>query len=274
MKQTNFFKLGGRLFPYYSILAAFSTLSLVVSGCEPDVVEPSSTVSEVAKHSSEVPRAWFNLQLQLIEKTPGNTPPVSSRTLGYTGVALYEALLPGMAGHKSLVGQLNALTSLPEFQEGEYYWPAVANAVLASSSRFYFDNAPSTLLAKIDSLEQVTKSSFTNVSAEVLTRSEERGRTIANAIYEWSKSDGGDEGYLKNFPTDYQAPSGPGMWVPTSAAQPRPLQPYWGKNRPFVLPSGDPNRDIGPGAPMAFSTEKGSPFYNQAEEVVYNCEGA
>jgi hypothetical protein len=48
-------------------------------------------------------------------------------------VRIYEAIVPGMPGYQSLVGQMNDLTSLLQLEQNvEYDWAAVANSVLAA----------------------------------------------------------------------------------------------------------------------------------------------
>lgn len=44
-----------------------------------------------AAYSAEVPAAWFDLALELVQTTPGFLPPVAARAFGYAGVALHEA---------------------------------------------------------------------------------------------------------------------------------------------------------------------------------------
>jgi hypothetical protein len=76
-------------------------------------------------------------------------------------------------------------------------------------------------------------------------------------------SDGGHEGYLRNFPADYAPPAGPGLWVPTPPGYLRALQPYWGGNRTFL--PGPPVGD--PGPPVPYSTDPASGCFAEAHEV-------
>jgi len=91
------------------------------------------------------------------------------------------------------------------------------------------------------------------------------GTNVSSEIFEWSKTDGGHEGYSKNFPANYVVPQGPGLWVPTSA-QKIPLQPYWGNNRTFVLGEAEA---VTPPLDLSYSEDRQSAFYKQALEV-YN----
>jgi hypothetical protein len=62
-----------------------------------------------SRFDSEVATNWFDLALDLVKQTPGLSPPVASRAIGYAGVTLYEAVVPGIPGYRSLAGQLNDL---------------------------------------------------------------------------------------------------------------------------------------------------------------------
>jgi hypothetical protein len=206
--------------------------------------------------------AWFDLMLELIKRTPGYTPPVAARALGYAGVTLYEALIPGMPEQRSLVGTLNGLSVVPATgRRPAFHWPTVAGAALAGLFRELFVTAPPPLRAEIDMLEAMVGAA---APRGVRDRSAERGRQVAQAIVGWSHDDGGHEGYLRNFPADYDAPSGPGLWVPTPPGYQRALQPTWGENRCLALTSADV---CPPGPPPAYSADAGSAFYAEAVEV-------
>lgn len=219
-----------------------------------------------ADFSADLANDWFTLQLQLIKETSGFTPPVASRALGYSGLTLYEAVVNGMPEHNSLVGQLNELSELPQPQAGQsYHWPSAANAALATISRALFPTASAENLTTIDALEALYAAQFaTQVDAAIIERSAAFGTTLAQAVYQYSLTDGGHEGYLHNFPADYVPPVGDGMWEATPPAFQSALQPYWGDNRAFVLESG---AQCVPDAPTAFSTEPDSAFYGEAMEV-------
>jgi hypothetical protein len=223
-----------------------------------------------------VATSWFALYLDLCQMTPGYSPPVVSRTLGYAGVTLYEALVPGIPGYQSLAGQLNELDALPVPGHGtQYHWPAVANAALARITTLLFPSASAALKDSIEALASELSAQFAEeIDAELLSVSEAWGEEVADAIYAWSLTDGGHNGHTRNFPPNYVAPPfQPWHWVPTpqlSGAPPQmvPLQPTWGQNRPFVLPDGgDPNLFCNPGYYPAYSTSPTSMFYAQALEV-------
>ena len=133
--------------------------------------------------------------------------------------------------------------------------------------RGLFPTAPAALHDQIDELEAA---SATGVPPGIQSRSVDRGRAVAAAIHDWSKGDGGHEGYLRNFPTSYVPPPGPGLWVPTPPANLRAMQPFWGSNRCMALASAD---EFDPGSPPAFSTDEQSPLFGEAAEVFEAVEG-
>jgi hypothetical protein len=234
---------------------------LVLAGCSPAAQTP-----ETAHYPAEVATAWFDLTLDLIRTTPGYTPPVASRALGYMGVTLYETVRPGMPGYATLAGQLNQLDTLPQPSSlARYHWPAAANHALAAQARAFFPAATDAMQAEIDRLEaSYTQRYAHEVDAATLQRSQAWGGRMAAAIYAWSTSDGGHEGYLTNFAAGYVSPVGVGLWVPTPPAHAQSLQPYWGQNRPFVLTAGD---TCPAPEPPDYSEEVGSAFYAEAYEV-------
>ncbi|MGH8923562.1 MAG: hypothetical protein ACRDWA_02785 [Acidimicrobiia bacterium] len=77
----------------------------------------------VWQYDSAVPDAHARLMLRLIKSTPGFTPPVASRAISYFGVALYEALVPGMEGYRSLQGLLSRFPSTPGTPRPGLHWP-------------------------------------------------------------------------------------------------------------------------------------------------------
>lgn len=253
-----------------AMAASFATLQSPVTLAQ-------STPAPVAKpanaYSSGVVYDWFFLALQLIQQTPGFSPPVASRALGYMGLTLYESVVPGMPGYQSLAGQLNQLSSLPWAQPDEpLHWPTVANASLATMTRMMFSNASPENKARIDTLERSLPLKYTqdfdpnSVTAEITNRSETFGKLMAMAIMTWARTDGGHEawGPIRRHQQNYVPPSGTGKWSATPPAFAAPLLPYWGKNRPFVMKTAD---DCPAPLPPAYSEEPGSAFYKDGMEV-------
>jgi hypothetical protein len=141
----------------------------------------------------------------------------------------------------------------------------VANRALAVLARQLFRTASAGNQAAIDALEADLNDTFsTEAPPAVIDRSLALGQALADAVFAWSRTDGGHEGYLHNFPSDYVPPSGLGLWVPTPPGFQAAVQPYWGANRPFSLTSGT---QCDPGPPLPYSEEPASLFRTEAEEV-------
>ena len=239
-------------------------LIIVISSCQKD---PEFKTPQTAEQQPlTVATKWFEQFYALTKACPGFTPPVAARAFGYAGVALYESVVPGIPSHQSLGTKLNGLPQMPIPNLGQnYYWPACANAAMAHLARNLYANMPNTQLEGVNQLEKQMLETFSPFAdLETLNRSKVFGQAVAEAIFAWSIGDGGHEGYNKNFPANYTAPTGPGKWVPTAPSFQRALQPYWGLNREFV--SGIINRSQTL-APLTYSTSKTSPFYSQALEV-------
>jgi hypothetical protein len=211
---------------------------------------------------SDVASVWFDLLYDVI-KTEQSSPPVAARIYGLVTVTLYEAIVPGSREHRSLVGQLNALASVPQPDpHKKYHWPTAATAALAHVSRGLFPNASSTSVDAIDALEEAFATQFqASVPPPVYARSVIQGQAVAEAVLAWASSDGFST--INNC--DDTPPVGPGLWVPTPPNfVPKPLQPCWGQLRPFVLTSSE---ECAPPPPPAYASAPASVFYANALEV-------
>jgi hypothetical protein len=214
--------------------------------------------------SGAVAREWFDLSLRLVRSASGFSPPVAARAFAYAGLTLYEAVVPGMRGYRSLGRLFDGLDSLPAAQGKSYSWPAVANAALASIFASLIPTAGAAELAAAADLEARFERRFRRtLPPGVAKRSLRRGRDVAEAVFAWSQGDGGHEGYLRNFPP-YSPPVGPGLWVPTPPGFQSALQPFWGQNRCFAIADG---AAVPPGDHPPYSEAPGSAFRREALEV-------
>jgi hypothetical protein len=262
-----------------SLLLFIGALLVITTGCKKNESfvfpsDPSAATDDDAgkggqtsKFNGEVPAKWYALAINLSRTTPNQSPgPTNSRAFGYMGLALYESVVPGIPGDKSIQSQLNGMPAMPQVVHGEkYFYPSCANAALANMVHHMFGNTSPAQNFTIDSLETSFNTLFAStISKDVLDRSLNFGRNISNTIYTWSVSDGGDQAYLNLFPSTYVPPAGPGLWVP----QPGQFAqlPYWGNNRTFIKNSAASTQ---PQPPPAYSTESSSKFYKEELEV-YN----
>ena len=248
-----------KIFPRFSRVQYLLVLVclLLATSCHdkdsPPVPTPSTPV-----YTSEVVTSWLPLQLRLYQATTLNTL-VYPRRFAYTGIALYESIVPGFPGYQSLAPQLNGLSPLPTITPGtSYYWPAAANAAMAAMSRSLNPTTSAANKVAIDSLEAANTALYQrDRPADELTRSAEFGKQTAAAVFEWSKTDGSDNA------TPYTPPVGPGMWLPTSPGAVLVI-PNWGSCRTLVLNS-DAGAEQGP--PIPYSEDAASAYYAQAQEL-------
>lgn len=219
-------------------------------------------LQQTKTYSSEVVNKWIDMQLRLMQTSSpfiGGLP--VSRVFGYTGIALYESVVPGMPAYQSLSGQLNQFPNMPKTSPGfAYHWPSNANAAIAAMTRTLFPTASAANKASTDSLENALNNEYKNsVKIDVWQRSVAFGKSVAQLVFEWAKTDGADHANEA-----YPLPVGPGLWQPTAPAFATAFAPYWKNNRQLVVGSFD---GADPPPPPAYSTDPSSDFYKMAKEV-------
>ncbi|MBK7964084.1 MAG: vanadium-dependent haloperoxidase [Bacteroidetes bacterium] len=253
----------------HRILLGCSLLAFSLSSCKKDEEQTLPNASpDASVYSADVATQWNQLETRLIKTTNGFVPPVAARALGYSNLAAYEAVSPGIEGKRSLDEVMNYSYTLPYANiTKKYNWALVSNAAYFQSIKALFVNTSTANIIVIDSLYLSFRASLgANETEEVIKRSESYGAEVADVIYNWSNSDNGYQAYNNLYPTSYTTPTGLGMWEPTPPAfQSIPLLPYWGNNRPFLA------ANVGsaclPPPPLPYSTESTSAFYQEVLEV-------
>lgn len=250
-------------------ILCLSVLALLfITSCQKD--EDPIVSGSAQEFDGAVAREWFKLECTIV-KEANFAPPQASRAFGYTGIALYESLLEGLPGGRSLAGQINGLTAgmIPAANTAqyEYNWGLVANAALSQIMEKMFERKLTAAhRAQIVELENKWKAQYASgESVDVQERSIAYGNAVAMAVYEYSKTDGGHEAYMNPFQTPYTWPTNNGAWVATGP-QPNPLSPKWATNRPFLTAN---VASCQPEPHMPYSTTSGDDFHKEAVEV-YN----
>jgi len=219
--------------------------------------------------NQEVATAWAEMALYITQYTPANSPTYASRGFGYLGLTMYESIVHGYPSHQSISDQLNGLDQLPLPEPGlSYDWVLSLNAAQASIIKSIYNQTSDRNKLRIDSLERTFHRYFINKINDESTanRSVIYGKQVADAIFEWSKTDGGHRSYLNNFDKDFKHPVGPGSWKPPLYAQSishHPLHPYWGENRTFLKV----NREFPIPKMITYDTASNSAYYQQFLEV-------
>lgn len=237
-------------------------LFIFILSCQKNTEDESPNISLRA----EIAHSWVDQTLKLVKDSPGFSPPVTARTLGYLGISMYEAGRFSNNGNLSLAGQIQGLTTdmLPKPIDGATYnWNIVVNNAASVLLHACMDGSRPENKTLIDDYNQTLSAVYNlNGSDEVNERSKTFGNAIGQAITEYAKTDDQVNCHKSNFPSNYTSPTGEGFWIPTSS-QIIPLQPYWGEVRSFS--ANNPKLIVSPA--LAYSKNVNSEFYKQAKEV-------
>lgn len=195
------------------ILLYTSVFSVLLVACQKE-----NHPQKQDEYNAAVATSWMNLYLRLTKVTPGFNSVVATRAYAYAGLALYESVAQGNRNLQSIMPQLNDAPLIPAVQNSKkYYWPASANAALASVTKKLFGNASAASIASIDSLENVWNNHFqSKASAEEIQHATEFGKQVAAIIFNWSKTDGGHEAYNNTTSASYIPPTGVRKRIPSS----------------------------------------------------------
>lgn len=261
-QQTSIIPISGR-----KLALSLALVASLVAGCDrwPHDRGEGVPVNHVGKYPSDIAVTWINLQQDLTKTTSGFDPLVAARAFAYSGLTLYESVVKGMPGYRSVASPRIGKNIHTLYQHELVFWPASVNAAMASILRNLYANTSDSNKQRIDSLETSLQELFAQkVPPNLLSRSAEYGADIAKEIFEWTKTDGGHEAYLSATNDNYIPPTGPGLWIPTPPASGKPVRPYWGSNRSFVANSANITM---PPPPPAYSENTTSGFYYSVNAV-------
>lgn len=224
----------------------------------------------VKNEDASVTLAWMDLYLQFDQYTNNFRPGPTARALAYINFAAYESVMKGMPDFNSVGGLYSGL-SIPEMSSGEHHFPTVLNTIYANLFKRFLPvehiqaDQQSKLQFDILVLEDDFNEAYNAIiETAVYERSVAHGEEVADAIWEWSKTDPfGYQGYDNARPDGYTPPTGPGIWEPTAPDFSKALFPYWGNVRTFAISQTDKLAE----EPMVFAEEMTSPFYVQALEI-------
>ncbi len=187
------------------------------------------------------------------------SPPVASRIYTYMTVAAYEVAIHQDSRFQTLAGQLNGLEPVPQPEAGkEYCYPlASVEAMLVIGRTLVFSED------KMDAFHEKMMQEFKDagVPEEIFERSVAYGQQVAQHVIAWSGKDNYKQ--TRSFPK-YTIVDDPATWKPTPPAYMDAIEPHWNKIRTFVLDSAG---QFKPSRPTAFSIDKKSKFFTEANEV-------
>jgi hypothetical protein len=208
---------------------------------------------------------WTDLLLETERYASGMRPNASARALAYIYLAAYETALPNMRGYISNADRLRGLRIDRNRGNNRGFEVELAlNAAFEDVLNHFLLNVPiehKDAITQLASDNRVTLSE--GVSERAITEAEAWGSYVAQQVIEYSQTDAAAEAQiLEPQPRSYEPPTGLGFWT-YSADPERALFPYWEQVRTFVI-SPDETTTL---PPIAYSTEQGSPYREQMEEV-------
>jgi hypothetical protein len=222
-----------------------------------------------AGHAADEALSWLQTTYDLV-LAENLSPPAAARTYAHTAVAMYEAAVRGMPGHRSLGGQLRDLTApAPQPLAALVDWPAAAVASGAAVLRQLLPFAGVGTRAQLDTAEAAVlgRRRAAGVPQRALDASVGHGRSVAAHLAPWIAADG----HAATVGRPYVPPATePWHWASTPPNFRPAIEPHWAEIRPMVLTSAD---EVEPEPPLPFSTDPGSAFHDEAM-VVYRQSAA
>lgn len=249
------------------------------SGVQNRSTNENGHLKQTKTFSDEVIRHWLSMQLEMLRVplAPGAGSQAANRAMAYCGIAVYEAVVPGMPAYQSLGNQLNDFPAMPSAEPGKaYHWAASANAALAEMNRKLFPGASVANKANIDKLEHSLYLSYSSeADTPTLERSVAFGKEIAAKVFAWAAADGSANVNGPYIPLPQFV--GPGFWVQSVGApnlpnflnttppnNPQATNPYAYQLR-LITPNVNNGTALEP--PPAYSTDPASAFYAMAKDI-------
>ena len=178
--------------PLKLLLSVLLLLALGGSGLAGVIAQDGLAESVPAtEQDPTVATDWMMLLYELVRDETVSAP-AAARLYGYAGVALYEAVSPGIPGNWSAAGQIAGMPLLPYPEEDLVYdWPSVANAALATTITGFFPDSGDDIHDRIAAMrQQQLETRLQDVDEDVVEHSHALGDDIGSKLVAWMASDG------------------------------------------------------------------------------------
>ena len=251
----------------FYLLFCFILTTIAACKKDPQPINRNEELSDVSTYSSSVAEEWINT-IRNVVATNSINPPRAARAYAYIGITIYESVVDGISGNRSLQGQLNGfpLNSISQNTDSLDYIIVMNEALsIVAKCDTIFAGISQASKNEIDTLHTIVLRSRNMALDSIIVKSKARGALVAEAIKRYAAQD--------SFQTirtwSYTVPPRDALhlwyWEPTDGAHLNPVEPYWGHIRPFVLSSAN-EMEI-PQA-VSFSVDTTSAFGRQAREVL------
>lgn len=186
-------------------------------------------------------------------------PPLAARFFSYACLTGYEIVSQHEQQFKSMHGVLNEYPAIakPDSLENYSYQLAAVLGMLETAKKMQ----PSGKLLETYQNNLLDSLKRNGVDIDLLENSQRYALEISKQVLAYAKADGYNK--ISNL-SRYTPVGGEGSWFPTPPGFMAAVEPYFNKVRPFTL---DSAAQFKPVAPVPFSTEKKSSFYELTASV-------
>jgi hypothetical protein len=208
--------------------------------------------------------AYLDEAYKLTQNTVGFSAPISARTYAYITLGMYESVRH-LAKNPD-ISQKTHLTIDIDYPD-DIIWEVMANEVNYHLLSYFYRAMPPYDSKRLSQLYIETGNTIAIPRRERrnISTSKEYGQKIAQTIIQHSRTDGGDDGFAKNYPERYLPKRCTSCWVRTTPGYLPAMLPLWGKNLPIVNTE---LYDRDSFHCLPYSTDTTSQLYKDALEVL------
>jgi len=227
----------------FKLLCCTLVFTILLFSCdqEPNVALTFES-KPVADYEHDVVSEWNTVLLAVEKNAFGYRPGPATRALAYLGLSAYEIAIPGMPQYNSFSGKWPGFDIPKIDQRKEYCWPLAINASFEYLMPKFFSQASAEDLDLIRKTAQSLQDKYAEtVSAKVAADSKVWGLAVAEAVWDFSKTDEIGHEYYLNPSQGYdwqQYFKKDGDWKPELPIR-QATGGIWGKARTFAIAESD-----------------------------------
>ncbi len=222
---------------------------------------------ETNKNCLNIHHVYLSEAFDLTRNTVGFTAAISGRAYGYITIGMYETTVDLLPSLQSLDGQLNGYER-PKVKKRRVSWELAINTANYELLSYMYRAMPPSNKKHLQHLHDSIKNVYSVGKKEKrIEHSVCYGKKIAKAIIDWSKTDGADDGFERNYPSDFEPKACVSCWSRTFPGYLNAQVPFWGTNRPILPESQSVAADM---QIFPFDTVPGTIMYEEALKVLEN----
>lgn len=214
----------------------------------------------------DIATSWNGVMNDLERYTQDYKSPIAARSMAYINLAAYESIVPGMSDRFNSIAEDHFGVELPKVQpEVSYIWALVINSCYKYAIQKFYSTAPTDKQQLItDTYNRLLLKYSESGNQEIIKRSTDYGRQVAEAVYQWSKQDqAGDAAYLNIHDDNFTPVAGLGKWQPTYPDYTPAVLPHWGQVRTFV----SKDVDFAIPEPLSYTVDSTSRMFREMKYV-------